>query len=217
MHKINRFEAMVNLDGKLEHVHIPSTGRLDGVLVEGNPCYLKPSQNPKRKTAYSLFLVESNHTLVCIDALMANQFTYELLKEHQIPDMKKGNILREVSLGNDRLDFVIQSEEGFDYIEVKSVNKSDGNLACFPDAPTERGRKHVQHLIEHQKQETIQSHIVFIVQRNDASLFTACQDRDPEFAALLQQAIKDGVKVHAALTKISKDEISFDRWLSISL
>jgi len=215
--KINRFLAMVELNGDVLQVHIPSTGRLDGVLKEGYLCYLKPANNPKRKTAYSLFIVEANQVHVCIDALVANQFAYQLLKDGKIKEINGGTILKEVAIERDRFDFVVQHQQFFDFIEVKSVNKSDDGIACFPDAPTERGRKHIKHLIRHQQDQDKQSHLLFIVQRNDAKLFTACSDRDPEFATVLKEASKKGVKIHVALTKITENDISFEKWLPIKL
>ncbi len=213
--KINRFIAIVHVNGHVEQVHIPSTGRLDGVLSEGNVCYLKPSNNPKRKTAYSLFIIESSNVKICIDALLANQFAYQLMENEQIEGIKKGKILKEFTLKGDRFDFAIQHEDTIEYIEVKSVNKSDNGIACFPDAPTQRGRKHTQHLIAYQQDSSIQTHILFIVQRNDAEQFTPCEERDPEITQLLKEANRKGVMIHVALTNVTEKSISFDKWLPI--
>lgn len=215
--RINRFIAEVNIDGIIEKVHVPSTGRLDGVLEAGAICYLKASRNPNRKTAYSLFLIEKENKKICVDSLIANEFAYQILKNKDVEGINNGKIKREVAIDSDRLDFVVVGQEKSHYIEVKSVNKAENGVACFPDAPTERGRKHLLSLIKHQQEPFIQSHIIFVVQRNDAASFSPCIDRDPEFAKLLKTAFEEGVKIHVCLTTVKEDGIYFDKWLPFEL
>ncbi len=216
LNRVNRFIANVSINGTIESVHVPSTGRLDGVLTEGVTCYLKPAENKNRKTKYTLFLVQYMNTMVCIDALIANDFSHQLLKDKMLIDVEAGDIHREVSLEKDRIDFALFSNRLVQYIEVKSVNKVEQGIACFPDAPTERGRKHIKTLIKLQAENHIQSHILFIVQRNDAKVFTPCIDRDPVFAELLTQAYNRHVKIHVALTNVTVEGIFFDKWLNIN-
>ncbi|OEG00183.1 hypothetical protein BHF71_06090 [Vulcanibacillus modesticaldus] len=215
--RVNRFIAEVKIKEQIELVHVPSTGRLDGILKTGVTCYLKPSSNPKRKTAYSLFLVEDNNVKICIDSLITNDFVYQLLRKNEIPGISIGEIAKEVSLPDERIDFVVRNEDLENYIEVKSVNKCDNGVACFPDAPTERGRKHLTNLIKYQSVNSIQSHLIFVIQRNDAEIFSPCKDRDPEFANLLKEAYKKGVKLHICLTNVTENEMYFDKWLKIKL
>ncbi|OEH84918.1 hypothetical protein BHU72_06925 [Desulfuribacillus stibiiarsenatis] len=207
--KRNRFIAEVQLDGAMIDVHLPTTGRLDTVLAHGAICYLKPSTNPNRKTAYSLFLVEvEDGTLVCIDALVANQMTALILQKQLINGVPEGDIKAEVGFDQHRFDFVVHNivEQDFSVthiIEVKSVTMAHRGIAMFPDAPTERGQKHIAKLIELQKKEQFQTHIVFVIQRNDAESFAPCVDRDPKFAQLLQQAKDNGTMIHVCFTRVS--------------
>ncbi|MBO8172396.1 MAG: DNA/RNA nuclease SfsA [Bacillaceae bacterium] len=213
--RINRFIAEVELDSQLIQVHVPSTGRLDTVLKEGSPCYLKPSPNPARKTPYSIFIVETPESAVCIDALVANRFTDLLLQEGVVPDIGSGEIRKEVKAGGSRFDFAVQDEERTHLIEVKSVNMVMDGTACFPDAPTDRGTRHVQELMEWQKKGDIQTHVIFVVQRSDAKKFAPCSLRDPAFAKAVQLAWKAGTKVHACLTEVTPEQISFEKWIPV--
>lgn len=215
--RVNRFIAEVELNYEIIQVHVPSTGRMDGILEIDATCYLKPSTNPNRKTAYSLFIVEKDDIKVCIDSIITNDFAYELLRNGIFSELASyQTILREVPLEDERLDFVIYDDTLKKHlIEVKSVNKSDNNTACFPDAPTERGRKHLRNLIKYQLDSNTQSHIIFIVQRNDAYVFTPCKDRDPEFAKLLQLAYEAGVKIHVCLADVTEKGMYFNKWLPL--
>ncbi|OEF95865.1 DNA/RNA nuclease SfsA [Desulfuribacillus alkaliarsenatis] len=229
--RINRFIAEVNINGELIKVHVPTTGRLDTVLVTGQTCYLLPAANPERKTPYSLFLVattssiDSNHTsLVCIDAMVANRFARELLENNYIEELSSidASIRAEVTYNKDRFDFVVTEQKTAQednqiqhLIEVKSVNMCVDGVACFPDAPTERGKKHLRSLMQKQAQGTTQTHVIFIIQRSDANAFSPCFDRDPEFARLLKEAQEVGTKIHACLTSIKTDGMYFQSWLPI--
>ncbi len=228
LQRINRFIAKIELADTQEilHVHIPSTGRLDTVLQPGQLCYLKKSDNPQRKTLYSLYHVQAPHsveadkdTLVCVDSLVANRFVKQLLIRGAVAGIPASNIRAEVSFGKDRLDFVVDDPTGNPavehLIEVKSVNMAIDGIASFPDAPTERGQKHVRSLIAKQSMSHYQTHIIFVVQRNDAFAFQPCHDRDPVFSQLLAEAKQAGTMIHACLTDVSANQVAFAKWLPI--
>ncbi len=213
--RINRFIAEVELDHEIIKVHVPSTGRLDTVLSEGLPCLLKPAKNPARKTPYSLFLVVLPQTKVCIDAMEANRLTEQLLIHQAIAELTHGSIHKEVTVGKSRFDFVVRQESMTHLIEVKSVNMAVDGTACFPDAPTERGTRHLQELAEWQQKDNIQTHVIFVVQREDADGFSPCIIRDPDFSNALRHADRAGTKIHVCLTSVTEEKMAFQRWLPL--
>jgi sugar fermentation stimulation protein A len=147
---------------------------------------------PHRKTEYTLILVENNGRWVCIHSGLANQVAYEYLKAQS--DVKE--LKREVTYGNSRFDLACYRGVNYSYYEVKSVNLVDGAVALFPDAPTQRGSKHLAELIKAQS-EGYHTGILFVVLRSDATSFQPNQITDPKFARLLGQCHSLGMNIRA--------------------
>ena len=161
----NRFIAEVLIEGKEVIAHVPNTGRCRELLIPNTTVYLQKSNNPNRKTKYSLVLVENRGKLVSIDSQLPNGIVHEGLKAKAIPELANYDIIkREATVKNSRIDFYL-SNEGVDkgcYIEVKGVTLVDDNhQTLFPDAPTERGSKHIESLIKLKKRRLSLCHLLF--------------------------------------------------------
>lgn len=204
--RINRFVARVNIvkDGKQEevNVHVANTGRMRELLVPGAKVKMAYHPAPKRKTDYTLLLVNYHGHWVCIHASMANDLAFEYLSVRpEISDLK-----REVTYQHSRFDISFK-KDGVPYLcEVKSANLVVDKTAMFPDAPTERGCKHLKELMCAQR-EGYGAAVLFIVQRDDAAVFMPNVQTDPAFAALLKQAEAAGVDVRALKCEIKEDTI----------
>ncbi|MBO5755298.1 MAG: DNA/RNA nuclease SfsA, partial [Clostridia bacterium] len=151
----NRFIAKVSLHGKEETVHVKNTGRCKELLTNGSVVYLKKSDNPARKTAYDLVAVEKKRDgdtlLINMDSALPNAVAAEWLPTSGLFS-PMASIKREVTFGKSRFDLYIEDGERHAFIEVKGVTLEKDGVAYFPDAPTERGVKHLYELAEAVKQ-----------------------------------------------------------------
>ena len=150
----NRFIAECEIDGEKQICHVKNTGRCRELLVDGATVYLDEPQGNERKTKYDLVAVEkvsdAATLLINMDSQAPNEAAAEFLRSH--PDLAGASIRREVTKGNSRFDFCIESEGKTTFLEVKGVTLEKDGIAMFPDAPTERGIKHIEELIELKKQ-----------------------------------------------------------------
>ena len=138
----NRFIALVDVNGTEQICHVKNTGRCRELLIPGAGVVLSAAENSARKTAYDLIAVEKGGRLINIDSLAAGQAAAEFL-----PTLFPGARIRpEYKIGNSRLDFFIETENGPVYLEVKGVTLEEDGVVRFPDAPTQRGTKHLQTL-----------------------------------------------------------------------
>ena len=166
----NRFIAQVEIDGKCETVHVKNTGRCKELLISGTTVYLAKADNPERKTAYDLIGVEKQRMgkpelSVNMDSQAANDAAAEWLQKGPLFP-KDARICREVRYGNSRFDFYIEYEGKTAFLEVKGVTLEQDGIALFPDAPTERGVKHIKELISC-KQNGYEAYILFVVQMKE--------------------------------------------------
>jgi sugar fermentation stimulation protein A len=194
----NRFTAGVQLaTGETAAAFVPTTGRLTGVLRSGCRVWLTPALNPHRKTPYTLLLAELDHGGLCsVNAITANRLFYEAVKEKNLSAFAYEGVEKEVPLGHSRLDFRLSEGGTFCWVEVKSVTYVEKGLGMFPDAPTERGRKHLEVLLNRVAKGDRAS-AVFITQRGDAQRFTPYQAVDPAFYEAVCRVHQAGVEVHA--------------------
>ena len=198
----NRFIAKVELnktknDDRVILVHVPDPGRLIELLTPDVDVILRQSTNPKRKTKYSLIGVKTSDIWVNIDSIITNSLFK--LDYQKIEKLKNYEIIRpEFSFRKSRFDFLMHNKITSQkmLVEVKSVTLVKNGLALFPDAPTQRGTKHVTELID-AIDEGYQSTIVFICKRNDAHSFSANKEIDPKFTSILGKAYQSGVQIIA--------------------
>ena len=208
--RINRFEAFVKINDREELVHVPNTGRCRELLVEGASVRLEVRKSAKRKTAYELVLVYKGNKPVSIDSQLPNKLVEEALANGTIKEISGyGVIKREKTYGDSRFDFFLsQSEAAQDcFIEVKGVTLEVDNIAMFPDAPTERGTKHVYELI-HAKLAGYRAAILFVLQFDFVELFTPNRIMDEAFTKALEEALAAGVEVYCYDCSIEESNIS---------
>ena len=220
LNRPNRFIAEVEINGKKETVHVKNTGRCKELLISGITVYLTKSGNPARKTKYDLIAVEKQRQklpplLVNIDSQAANDVAAEWLKNGTLFP-KSAIIRREVKRGKSRFDFCIECEGKTSYLEVKGVTLEEDGVARFPDAPTERGVKHVRELIDC-TQNGHDAYILFVIQMKEIQEFCPNDQTHPAFGEALREAKNAGVRIIAMDCIISQDRIEIDAPVSISL
>ncbi len=208
----NRFIARVMI-GEEEHtVHVKNTGRCRELLVPGCRVYLEKSDNPSRKTAYDLVAVEKvrerDTLLINMDSQIVNDAAEEWLKRN-ILFSRDARICREYTYGESRFDFFVEDGERRAFIEVKGVTLENDGEARFPDAPTQRGEKHLRHLIR-AVSEGYEAYVLFIIQMKGIRSFAPNADTDPKFARALADASRAGVRILAYDCNITPDSIEAD-------
>lgn len=205
--RINRFIAEVLIDQKIELVHVKNTGRCKELFVLGAKVYLQRSDNPKRKTKYSLISIYKGDILINIDSQVPNQVVYDAILNNQIEDIQDVDFIkREVTFGKSRLDLYFEKDERKGFIEVKGCTLEENNIVRFPDAPTERGRKHIAELIE-AKKAGYEAYIFFLIQMDGVTRFIPNSCTDKAFADILYHAIDEGVNVLIYNSIIEKNSI----------
>ena len=192
----NRFIAEVEVDGNLEIAHVPNTGRCKELLVENAIVWLKPSDNPIRKTKFSLHFVENKGVLVSLYSQQANSIVYDAVVEGKIKELLGYNHhQREKSVDNSRIDIYLENSNGDScFVEVKGVTLIIDGEARFPDAPTERGAKHLRELIK-LKKEGNRCCVFFLIQHPAGEFFRPNWENDPIFSQTLNEAYAEGVEI----------------------
>lgn len=196
---------------------MPNSGRMAELLVAGAPVLLAPTPGGRRKTAYDLLLVRHRGRWVGVDARMPNPLFEEALRAGRLPEFSGcGEIRREVSWRGSRIDFSLAGAGERWLVETKSVNLVDGGTALFPDAPTSRGARHLEHLREACRQ-GVRAAVVFIVQRSDARRLAPHDRADPAFGAALRQAAAAGVRTLAYTCRVTPAAITVARSIPVTL
>ena len=191
----NRFIAEVEVGGKIEIAHVPNTGRCRELLVEDAVVWLKPSDNPNRKTKFSLHFVENKNVLVSLYSQQANSIVYDSIRNGKIKELAGYSIhQREKTVDNSRIDIYLENENQQCYVEVKGVTLIVDGEARFPDAPTERGAKHLKELIK-LKQEGNRCVVFFLIQHPAGKFFRPNWENDPKFSQTLNEAYEAGVEI----------------------
>ena len=211
----NRFIAHVMIGGKEEICHVKNTGRLGELLIQGVEVLLEPSDNPDRKTKFSLICVKKGEQWVNIDSQVVNQLAEEWIFSGKLfADVRY--LKREKTFGKSRFDFYVETELEKWYIEAKGVTLEKDGIALFPDAPTERGVKHVRELIDCVKA-GYHAGILFVIQMKGIQCFKPNASRHLEFARALADAEAAGVKIMAVDCLVDHEGISIDQRIDIKL
>ncbi len=200
------------IDGEIETVHVKNTGRCKELLVPNAKVYLFVSDNPNRKTKYDLIAVEKvtdrGDILVNMDSQVPNDVVNEWLHKNELFS-ENSFIKREVKFGNSRFDFYVEDGERRIFIEVKGVTLENDGVVSFPDAPTERGVKHINELISCIEQ-GFEAYIIFVVQMKGVYKFEPNETHHKEFADMLKLAREKGVKVLVYDCIVTPDSIEID-------
>lgn len=196
----NRFIVLcrINHSGEKAEAHLADPGRLKELLLPGAQIYLRYAFRPGRKTKWSVMLVlaPDGVTLVSLQATMANRLAGRALAAKVIPELADWKVIRaEYTLGSSRWDFYLKDGDRQLLLEVKSCTLVAEGIAMFPDAVTERGRRHVQELTRLKEAGEFETAVLFVVQRANSERFRPAAHIDPAFAEALQNAYDRGVKV----------------------
>lgn len=197
----NRFIAKVLIEGREETVHVKNTGRCRELLVPGARVFLEESDKPDRKTKFDLISVYKGEVLYNIDSQAPNKVFGEYI-EKMFGGIKI--VKPECRYKNSRFDFYVEYEDKKAFIEVKGVTLEEDGVMLFPDAPTERGVKHINELCDCVK-EGYEAYAVFVIQADAGEYFTPDEKRHKEFAEALRLAEKSGVKILAFNCRTGKD------------
>lgn len=209
----NRFIAMVEIDGKPTVCHVKNTGRCKELLQEGAEVWVEKSDNPNRKTAYDLICVKKGPQIINMDSQAPNKIAEEWLPNSGLfsPALK---LRREVKNGDSRFDLLAEDQGSKTWIEVKGVTLEEDGIARFPDAPTERGIKHIRHLcklIEGGEN----AMILFVVQMKGIKHLEPNYRTHPAFGEALKKAQKMGVKILAVDCKVIPGTVVADKMIPI--
>lgn len=192
----NRFIAKVLLEGREETVHVKNTGRCKELLLPGARVWLSESDKAERKTRYDLIAVEKEgRLLINMDSQLPNAAAAEWLPRSGLFS-PRAKIRREVTWSASRFDLYVEEGDRRAFMEVKGVTLEREGLALFPDAPTQRGVKHLRELTACLR-EGYEAYILFVIQMGEISAFSPNEATDPVFAAALRQAAEAGVKILA--------------------
>ena len=211
----NRFVARVKIGDEVHTVHVKNTGRCRELLVPGAAVYLEQGSNPNRKTQYDLIAVEKGDRLINMDSQAPNQVFGEWVSAGGfLPGVTA--VRREYTYGGSRLDFCLETPEGPHFVEVKGVTLEENGRARFPDAPTERGVKHIgelQRAVEAGHRATL----VFVVQMEQVESVAPNDETHPAFGEALRRAAAAGVQVRAYACGVTPDRISISRPVPVLL
>ena len=216
----NRFVAYCDINGEIEKVHVKNTGRCKELLVKGSTVYLEESDNPNRKTKYSLISVIKNNRLINMDSQVTNKMVYESLKDKSLIlpgfDEEITLIKPEKTYGNSRFDVYIEGETKKAFIEIKGCTLEENNVVKFPDAKTERGVKHVKELIK-AREDGYLAYIIIVIQMEEVLYFTPNVEMHKEFADVLKEAEEKGVNILAYDSKVNIDSIKLNKSVKVVL
>lgn len=207
--RINRFIAHVYVDDKIEICHVKNTGRCKEILIKGSKVFVQEFDSKDRKTKFDLISVYKGKKLINIDSQVPNKMFYEWVN--------LGNLFKDVKIfknevfyKNSRFDFYIEYGNKKAFIEIKGVTLENNGVVLFPDAPTLRGVKHLNELID-AKKEGYEAYVIFIIQMNDVKYFIPNYETHKEFGDVLNICKSNGVNILAFDSIVSKDEIYINK------
>ena len=200
----NRFIAHVEISGQMQVVHVKNTGRCRELLVPGAMVWCQRSDNPARKTQYDLITVRKGQRLINMDSQAPNAAAREWLERGGLGKIE--NLRQETVHGDSRFDFSFTLDGRTCFLEVKGVTLEDNGVCAFPDAPTQRGAKHLRGLAEAARQ-GYGAYVLFVIQMADVKYIHPNDRTDPDFGAALREAAARGVKVLAVRCQVSEDEM----------
>ncbi len=211
----NRFIAKVEIDGQEETVHVKNTGRCKELLIPGRTVWLEEGTNPNRKTKYDLIAVDKGGLLVNMDAQAPNKvFAEWALAGNFVPGL---TLLRpETTWGKSRFDFYWEAGNRKGFVEVKGCTLEDDGFCRFPDAPTERGVKHLNELVSCMA-DGYEAAVCFVVQMEGMKQFSPNDATHPAFGDALRAAQAAGVQVLAVGCSVTPDSLNITHTIAVVL
>ncbi len=208
LRRINRFVVFVEINRKKVEAYLANSGRLKEVLVKGAECLLEKG---KGKIPYKLIAVKKGNIWVSVDSHLPNKFFYELYKSGEIDFLRKARFLsKEFKVNGERIDFLFLKSKRRIFVEVKSCTLVERNIALFPDAPTLRGKRHLD-LLSELRERGNSAYIIFIVQRRDAKSFAPNSFTHFDFSKSLYRAMKKGVKVYLIVADFNDKKMELEK------
>ena len=201
----NRFIAHVEIDGRQEVVHVKNTGRCRELLPAGAAVWCQRSDNPNRKTKFDLITVRKGQRLIKMDSQAPNIAAGEWLRNGGLGEISE--LKAEYKHGDSRFDFSFVKDGKRCFLEVKGVTLENDGICAFPDAPTERGAKHLRHLTQ-AAMEGFGAYVLFVIQMSDVKYLHPNETTDPAFAQALRQAAAEGVCVLAMDCHVTEDTMT---------
>jgi sugar fermentation stimulation protein A len=200
----NRFIAHVQIGENTEICHVKNTGRCRELLPAGAKVWCQRSDNPARKTKYDLITVKKGQHLINMDSQAPNQAAKEWLLQGGLGDIQ--DLRAETVHEDSRFDFSFTLNGKRCFLEVKGVTLEQDGVCAFPDAPTQRGTKHLNGLIR-AAEEGFGAYVLFVIQMSDVKYLRPNDDTDPAFAAALREAAKKGVTILAMDCAVTEDRM----------
>ena len=201
----NRFIAHVEIDGKEEIVHVKNTGRCRELLPVGAEVWCQKASNPSRKTQYDLITVRKGERLINMDSQAPNIAAGEWLRIGGLGEIEE---LRPETFHKDsRFDFSFIKDGRRCFLEVKGVTLENDGVCAFPDAPTQRGARHLRGLAQ-AAQEGYGAYVLFVIQMADVKYLQPNDVTDPDFGAALREAAQSGVQILAMDCAVTEDSMS---------
>ncbi len=210
----NRFIAHIEIDGQDTVCHVKNTGRCRELLTAGANVWCEKSDNPERKTQYDLIAVQKGSRLINMDSQAPNKAAQEWLSGGGLGEIE--NLRAETTYGNSRFDFSFEKGGKRCFLEVKGVTLENGGICAFPDAPTERGAKHLKELTALAK-EGFGAYVLFVIQMTDVRYLHPNDGTDPAFGAALREAAKAGVQILAMDCLITPDSMTLQNPVEVKL
>ncbi len=206
--RLNKFLGIVEIEGIEEKVHIHDPGRLEELLYSGNKVLLKNATNPLRKTKRDIVAAQNNDKWVFVHSGYHGKIAYNILKSDISPFGKLDEIIPEVNFDGTRIDFLLKKDDRRIAVEVKGCTLSQNNVALFPDAPTLRGTRHLQKLIE-LLNKGFECAVIILIFREESKYFIPNEKMDKNFADIFWEAVKRGVKVFPILLRYDGENIFY--------
>ena len=210
----NRFIAHILIDGQDTVCHVKNTGRCKELLTPGAAVWCEKSDNPTRKTQYDLIAVQKGSRLINMDSQAPNKAVHTWLSGGGLGKIK--NLKAEFTQGNSRFDFFFEKDGKQCFLEVKGVTLEQDGICAFPDAPTERGAKHLRELTA-LKKEGFEAYVLFVIQMSDVRYLHPNDATDPAFGTALREAAKAGVQVLAMDCTITPDQMTIQNPVEVKL
>lgn len=209
----NRFVAMAEVNGETVKCHVKNTGRCKELLIPGAAVILHEPEGGKRTTKYDLISVYKGDALINMDSQAPNKIAAEFLRDttENLESLKA-----EVTYGESRFDFLLQTAEYKMFTEVKGVTLEKDGIAMFPDAPTERGIKHVNGLID-AVNNGYRAKILFIIQMQGIKYMIPNRETHPAFAEILLKARSAGVEIRAIDCKVYEGRVEYGKEIPVIL
>ena len=210
----NRFIAHVEIDGKEQVVHVKNTGRCRELLVPGARVWCQHSDNPSRKTRFDLIAVQKDRRLINMDAQAPNAAARQGERRGGVGG--KGVERGGRGHGDNRIDVSFTLEGRPCCLEVKGVTLENDGVCAFPDAPTQRGTKHLRGLTEAARQ-GYGAYVLFVIQMEDAAYLHPNDKTDPDFGEALREAAAQGVQILAVTCHVTETEMEISGSVPVHL